>query len=509
MIGTQPIVSLGLDPQPERGARLDATSLPDHADAPGHPTPAAESPEVVAPHEGPSQGRRAVNETQRLAQWLVAHRSEQIPERIVHEAKRALLNFIAAALGGCRHEAVDIAVKTVLPLSGPPTASLVGRTEKLDPLHATFINGISSHVDDFDDTLPKNYIHATSAVASALCAYASTAPLSGRDFLQAFVLGFEVTSRVGNVVTPWHYDAGWHITSTASVFGVAAAIGKLRALPTQKLVWALGNAATQAAGVRETFGSMAKAMHPGRAGQNGYFSVLLAENGFTGSEAPIEGARGFAFVQSSGRDLSRLFDKLGERYELLDNTYKPFPTGIVIQPTIDACIQIHREHRPDPAAITAVDLQVAPIVFELCMKKDLKVGLEGKFSIYHAAAIGLVRGRASLDEFADAVLEDTTLARIRDLTRPHKIDTIRADEAFVRVILEDGTQLTRHVQHALGNLERPMSDRDLEDKLRQLAGPVVGPTGAERIIERCWQLERLADCRDMIDATRPQPGAQP
>ena len=132
MIGTQPIVSLGLDPQPERGARLDATSLPDHADAPGHPTPAAESPEVVAPHEGPSQGRRAVNETQRLAQWLVAHRSEQIPERIVHEAKRALLNFIAAALGGCRHEAVDIAVKTVLPLSGPPTASLVGRTEKLD-----------------------------------------------------------------------------------------------------------------------------------------------------------------------------------------------------------------------------------------------------------------------------------------------------------------------------------------------------------------------------------------
>ena len=101
------------------------------------------------------------------------------------------------------------------------------------------------------------------------------------------------------------------------------------------------------------------------------------------------------------------------------------------------------------------------------------------------------------------------MARIRDLTRPHKVETIRADEVFVRVSLKDGTQLTRHVQHALGNLERPMSDRDLEDKLRQLAGPVVGPAGAGRIIERCWQLERLADCRDMIDATRPQPAAQP
>jgi 2-methylcitrate dehydratase PrpD len=114
-----------------------------------------------------------------------------------------------------------------------------------------------------------------------------------------------------------------------------------------------------------------------------------------------------------------------------------------------------------------------------------------------------VRGRASLDEFTDAVLEDTTLARIRDLTRPHKIASMRADEAFVRVTLKDGTELTRHVEHALGNLERPMGDRDLEDKLRDLAGRVVGPVGAERIINQCWRLDRLADCRDLIDATQP------
>jgi 2-methylcitrate dehydratase PrpD len=137
------------------------------------------------------------------------------------------------------------------------------------------------------------------------------------------------------------------------------------------------------------------------------------------------------------------------------------------------------------------------------MKKDLKVGLEGKFSIYHAAAIGLVRGRASLDEFTDAVLKDATLARIRDLTRPHRNETIKADEAVVRVTLNDGSELTRHVEHALGNLKRPMSDRDLEDKLRDLADRVVGSTSAGRIIERCWQLDQLADCRELIDATRP------
>ena len=146
-----------------------------------------------------------MNETQQLAEWLSGHRFENIPADILHEAKRALLNYLAATLGGCRHEAVDIAVNTVLSLEGASSAKLIGRTEKCDPLHATLINGISSHVDDFDDTLPKNYIHATSTIASTLFAYSSAKPLSGRDFIQAFILGFEVTSRVGKVVYPWHY----------------------------------------------------------------------------------------------------------------------------------------------------------------------------------------------------------------------------------------------------------------------------------------------------------------
>ncbi len=442
-----------------------------------------------------------MNETRQLAEWIVAHRPAQVPQDITHEAKRALLNYLAAAFGGCRHEAVDIAVKTVLALSGSAASNLIGRHEKCDPLHATFVNGISSHVDDFDDTTPKNYIHPTGPVASALFAYASANAISGSDFLHAFVLGFETTSRVGNVVYPWHYDAGWHITATAGVFGAAAAIGKVRRLPPERMTWALGLAATQSAGVRETFGSMAKAMHPGRAGQNGYFSALLAENGFTSSEAGIEGSRGFAFVQSANRDLSRLLDRLGERYELLDNTYKPFPTGIVIQPTIDACIQIYQEHRPDPARIKAVDLEVAPIVFELCLKKDLKVGLEGKFSIYHAAAIGLARGRASLDEFTDAAIIDPDLLRIRGLTVPHRNPAIADDEAIVAVTMHDGSRLAKHVEHAVGNVARPMSDAQIEEKFRGLAKRVIAPERTEQIITRCWALDRLADCRELVELT--------
>ena len=444
-----------------------------------------------------------MNETRQLAAWVAAHRPSDTPDDIAQEAKRALLNYLAATFGGCRHAAVDIAIKTVLSLGGSTVSNLIGRAEKCDPLHATFINGISSHVDDFDDTLPKNYIHPTSPVASALFAYGSANPLSGRDFLHAFVLGFEVTSRVGNVVYPWHYETGWHITSTAGVFGAATAIGKVRNLSAEQMIWALGLAATQSAGVRETFGSMAKAMHPGRAGQNGYFSALLAENGFTSSEQSIEGARGFAFVQSINRDLTKLLDRLGQRYELSDNTYKPFPTGIVIQPTIDACIQIHCEHHPDPALIKAVELEVAPIVFELCMKKDLKVGLEGKFSIYHAAAIGLARGRASLDEFTDAAVADPALKRIRELTVPRSNPKVADDASIVVVTMQDGTRFMKHVDHAVGNSERPMTDAQIEDKFRELAQRVIAPARANQVIDKCWSFDRLADVRELIGLTVP------
>src|SRR5262249_10400047 len=152
---------------------------------------------------------------------------------------------------------------------------VLGRGERLDPLHASLMNGISSHVYDYDDTTPKNYIHPTSPVASALFAYASVHPVSGRDFLHAFILGFEAESRIGNAVCPAHYDVGWHITGTAGVFGAAAAIGRLLGLSVQEMIWALGLAGTQAAGLREMFGSMAKSFHPGRAAQNGYSAALL------------------------------------------------------------------------------------------------------------------------------------------------------------------------------------------------------------------------------------------
>jgi len=442
--------------------------------------------------------------TRELAAYVVSARHESIPQDVRHEAHRALLNYVGCAVGGAREPAVDIAIRTLQPFSGPPVAQVLGRRERFDPLHASLMNGISSHVHDYDDTTPKNYIHPSSPVASALFAYASTQPLSGADFLLAFVLGFEAESRVGNAVYPAHYDAGWHITGTAGVFGAAAAIAKLLGLPEQNMIWALGLAATQAAGLREMFGSMGKAFHPGRSAQSGYLAALLARDGFTSGEQGIEGPRGFAPVQSSAYDLNKVTYRIGSHFDLRENTYKPFPCGIVIHPTIDACIQISRSRPIKPQDIAAVRLRVAPLVLDLCNKKDISVGLEGKFSVFHAAAIGLVCGKAGLREFTDETVNDPHVRAVREKVTATADPGVPEDAVRVDVELANGERITQIVEHAIGNLGRPMTDRELEEKFRDQASLVLPAQQVAELITLCWSTGDLSDVRKLIAAAVPR-----
>jgi len=444
-----------------------------------------------------------MSETATLASWIVSNRIETVPEDVRHEARRAIVNYLGCALGGSHDDAVDIAIRTFGPYSGPPTASILGRAERLDPLHASLMNGISSHVYDFDDTTPKNYMHPTSPVASALFAYASVHAVSGRDFMQAFIAGFEAEMRIGNAVYPAHYDVGWHITGTAGIFGAAAAIGKLLGLSRHQMIWAIGLAATQAAGIREMFGSMAKSFHPGSAARNGYSSALLAQAGFTAGEHGLEGPRGFAAVQAAAYDLSKITAGLDRDYELRANTYKPFPCGIVNHPTIDGAIQIHSEYHPAPASIAAVRLRVAPLVLDLCNQTDITKGLQGKFSVYHGAAIGLVRGKAGIQEYTDAAVNDSAIKQVRERATAVGDPSITEDQAQIEVELTNGEKLTRFVEKSLGNIHRPLTDRQLDDKFLDQAVFALPLEQAEKALRQCWKIDELADVNQLIKSALP------
>jgi 2-methylcitrate dehydratase PrpD len=445
-----------------------------------------------------------MSETQALASWVVKNRIEEIPADVRREALRAILNYTGCALGGSPDPAVNIAMQAFAPFFGAPTARILGRAERVDPLYASLMNGIGSHVYDYDDTTPKNYIHPSSPVASALFAYASANKVSGRDFMHAFILGFEAESRIGNSVYPAHYDVGWHITGTAGVFGAAVAIGKVIGLSEQQMIWAIGLAATQAAGLREMFGSMAKSLHPGRAAQNGYGSALLAQAGFTSGVHGLEGPRGFAAVQAAKFDLSKITAALGIDFDLRANTYKPFPCGIVNHPTIDGAIQIHQEQKLAPDSIRAIRLRVAPLVMDLCNQQNITRGLQGKFSVYHGAAIGLVRGKAGIREYTDEAVNDPAIKRVRENATAVGDPSLTEDQANIEVELVSGEKISRFVEKSLGNINRPLTDRQLDDKFRDQAVMALPAPQVERVIELCWRIDQIADVSELVQAAVPQ-----
>lgn len=438
----------------------------------------------------------ASNVTATLAKYLVASRAEDLPREVVHEAQRALLNWLGCAIGAAHHETVDNAVAALQPFFGPPQAQLLGRRERVDALRAALINGISSHVLDFDDTHARA-VHVSAPVWPALLAFAQWRGATGMELIHAFVLGVETEVRVGLSVFPEHYTQGYHITGTAGVFGAAAAVGKLLKLNEQQMTWALGIAATQSAGLREMFGSMCKSFHPGSAAHNGFAAALMAQQNFTSAPASIEGKTGFARVMSSKFDPAVITEGLGKSYELSRNMYKPFACGLVVHAAIDGCLQLKRELNLRGDEIKKISLTVCPIVLELTGNKKPVDGLQGKFSVYHACAAAIVHGAALEAQFADAVVRDPKVIAVRDKIDATADANIRKLEARVRLTLNDGRVVDKHVVHALGSTERPMSDADLEEKFRGLVESVIPAAQAARLIALCWKFDALADAAQL------------
>jgi len=442
--------------------------------------------------------------TRTLARYVVASDLRDIPENVQKEAVRSLVNWLGCAVGGCRHETIDIALETLTQFSGKAEATILGRGEKVDIFLGALINGISSHVFDFDDTHLKTIIHPAGPVASALFALSEHMAISGADLLHAFILGVEVECRIGNAVYPEHYDVGWHITGTAGVFGAAAAIGKILKLDEQQMVWALGIAGTQSSGFREMFGTMCKSFHPGRAAQNGMLAAFLAQKNFTSSNQVLEAKRGFANVMSTARKYEEITENLGKTFEVALNTYKPFACGIVIHPSIDGGVQLKKKLSLTGDEVASIELKVAPLVLELTGKKTPQTGLEGKFSVYHSLAVALIHGAAGEEEYSDSCVRDPKVIALRDKVVAVIDKGLRDDEAYVSVTLKDGRTAQVHVAHAIGSLERPLSDADIDAKFGGLVTPILGKDDMEHLLHVAWTIPTLEDASEICRLSIPR-----
>lgn len=438
--------------------------------------------------------------TRLLAHYLVNARYEDLPANVRKEGTRTLLNWVGVAVGGSHHETVARALSALKPFSGPPQAGLLGRSERLDIMNAAFLNGVASHIFDFDDTHLKTIIHPAGPVVSAILALSEYHPVSGKDFLNALVLGVETECRIGNAVYPNHYDVGWHITGTAGVFGAAAAAGKILGLTEQQMVWALGLAASQPVGLRESFGSMNKSFNPGRAASNGLFAALLASKDYTSSDGMIEAKRGWANTISTKQDYREIIEGLGQRYESALNTYKPFACGIVIHPALDAANQLRNQYALTEDQISRVDLKVHPLVIELTGKKTPKIGLEGKFSIYHSVAVALIEGAAGERQYSDRAVTDPKVIALRERVTATIDPAIKPEQVDMTITLKDGRVLHKFIEHAIGSLEVPMSDQQLEAKFTDLAKGILPDAQVRKLMETCWSVEKLGSAADIAKA---------
>jgi 2-methylcitrate dehydratase PrpD len=467
----------------------------------------AQTPDSASAASSPAPGGSAAPQppkvTRILAEFIVKTGYQDLPAAARKEGVRTLMNWVGVAVGGSHDETVNRAVAALTPFSGPPQANLLGRTERFDIMNAAFINGVSSHIFDYDDTHLKTIIHPAGPVVSAILAFSQYRPVSGKDFLNALVLGVETELRIGNAVYPNHYDVGWHITGTCGVFGSAAATGKLMGLSVQQMVWALGLAASQPVGLRESFGSMNKSFNPGRAAANGMFAALLAQQDYTSSDGMIEAKRGWANTISTKQDYREITEGLGSHYESTLNTYKPFACGIVIHPAIDAAIQLRNQYHLTADQIDHVELRVHPLVIELTGKKTPQIGLEGKFSIYHAVAIAIIDGAAGEKQFTDAKVRDPVTIALRDKVNAIIDPAIKPEQVDMTITLKDGRKLHKFIQHAIGSTEVPMTDQQLEKKFSDLAQGILSPDRTRKLIDTCWHVEQLNSAADIALSALP------
>lgn len=440
--------------------------------------------------------------SERLTRFVFAFAPDDLPAKVRRECVRALVNAVGCSVGGSRHDLVERASSAMAEFAGKPVASQLGRGAKTDILNAALLNGLAGAAYSFDDTYSDALLHPVGPVAMALLALAERSPVSGGDFLTALALGVETSCRLTKmlITPPAQCDVAWSMIGISSGAGVAMAAGKLLGLDRLQLEWALGIAISEAAGTRVTHGAMSTSLLFGHAAQTGLRAALLAKQGFTSSTGCIEKRFGFASVYASNANPDVLVEGLGEEFELLSNMSKPFPCGAVVNPPLDGLLQLKHEVGFPAEAVERIVLRVIPNAVRLCSRPHPKDEVEAKLSIEHWIAAAALTGKARVNEGAMSIIEMPEAIRLRNCIELQADASLASDAAEVAVILKDGRRLTRMVEHCIGSVQRPMSDRELDEKFLGQVELAIGAPRAREVLDICWRIEGLADAGEIARA---------
>ena len=448
--------------------------------------------------------------TRTLAEWVAGQHS--LSAATAAMAKRCVLDWLGAGFAGCSLPAGGIAARLAAHLGGPAEATLLAGG-RVACTGAALANGIASHAVEMDDLHRASVMHLGTVTIPAALALGEREHCPGRRLLEAVVCGYEVGARVAEAAGSAHYRF-WHVTGTAGALAAAAAGSVILGLAARETLNALGNAGTLSAGLWQflTDGAMSKTLHAGRAADTGVLCALLAQEGFTGASAILEGEKGFLRAMAGGGDPARLTEGLGGGYRIDRNSFKLHAACGHTHPAIDAALELRRRGEV-PGEIDEIRVRTFRTALEVTGIRDPRNPYQAKFSLPFCIALALIRGRVDPDDFTPAALADQA---VRDLAGRVVLEEDDAGTAAypslwqATVVISSAGRRRREerVEAPRGSPENPATDREITEKFMRLSAGRVSADRREALLKAVAALDDISDVATIPWGSDTLAGAQ-
>lgn len=440
--------------------------------------------------------------TRRLAEFIYDLRYENISKDAIAKAKLCVMDWVGVAVGGYvdGRGGMESMIKAMSPFFGQPQATLITKKKKIDVLNAALINGTASHFLDYDDVHMGMIGHPSVPVVPAALAVGEYRGIGGKKLIEAIVAGIEAECRIGGAVNPEHYMAGWHATATLGCFGACAAVAKLIGLDVGKIVFALGIAGTQSFGLRQSFGTMCKPFHAGKAASNGILAAVLAGNGFTAPQQILEGEAGFGKVYSQKFDDSKI-GSFGNPFEIQGVVYKRYASCYLTHATIRCMLEIREKYHPMVAKVGSVEVKTSSAAVTVAGKSEPQTGLEGKFSLRYCTALALMKGRAVESDFTDESVNEPDIKNLMLKVNVIQDESFIATEAEIKIKMTDGAEIKERLE--LGSKDAAVSvaewESTLEAKSSDFLKKAYSAEKTAKIINAIKKLDRVGNVKNVVE----------
>lgn len=461
------------------------------------------------------------NITRQAADFIENVTFDDIPAEALRIGTRCLIDSLGLYVAGSEEHSVDILVQEALALGGREDAEVLGTTTKAPASMAARVLGTAGHAHDWDDSqvsLDPAHIYgllthpSIPPCTAALIMSRTLGPVSGKDFMLAFMTGFEVECKISEWMFPQHYMQGMHSSGTVGHFGAFAAAAKLMGLKGQALLNGLGIAASFAAGIRCNFGTMTKPLHVGRAAENGITAAYLAQRGFGADPKSLDGPWGFFAVQGGGVSEDKIDQGFGKTWTIADPgvSIKPYPCGVLTHPTIDLMMKLVKEADIASDQIESVTVHAGTNILKPIRYPIAANHLQAKFSLPAALSMVALSRKAGKYEFSDEFVGSDAMQAMQRKMRTDLDPEIEAkgfDKMRSRITIKllDGQEIAGWADERYrGGPENPLSDQEVEEKCRSCCDGVLNTDEQDVLIKFAWNVLEQDDAGAMLDLMRAQ-----